>query len=120
MRAAFVRRVTFSPGEGTGFPRSTCGLFANEFDTRVLCGAPEVIVMQPVHHCHIVDLPVGLDFSRFRRVLVDSQVSPLRVIVGAFSASQVGRGRRFLADPQACSFALSAQLSWNVQQTKVL
>ena len=44
-----------------------------------LRGPSEVIVMQPVHNSDLVNLPVGLDLSRFRCVFVDPEVCPLGV-----------------------------------------
>jgi hypothetical protein len=53
-------------GEAIDFPRSVCERFVDELPGRFLRSASEVIVMQPIRHSHLVNLPLGLDFSRLR------------------------------------------------------
>jgi len=51
--------------EEIDFPWSTCGLIEDEQPARLLCSPSVIVVMQPIHNSHVVDLPAGLDLSRF-------------------------------------------------------
>ena len=65
--AQILSEESHSPRRGDRFPSvHRVDYSIDELPARFLRGASEVVVMQPVHHSHLVNLPVGLDFSRFR------------------------------------------------------
>jgi len=47
-------------------PRLTRAAFVQQITIRILSGFSEIEAMQPVRYGHLIDLPVGLDYSRFR------------------------------------------------------
>ncbi len=42
---------------------------------------PEVVVVQPAHYSHLVNVPDALYLSRSRRILADAQVGSSRAVV---------------------------------------
>ena len=67
--------------KGMDFPRPTRAALVQSISESFLRGFSEIEMMQPVRHSHSVNLPVGLNLSRFRWVFIQPEMCPLIMVV---------------------------------------